>query len=340
MSNSYTLTVANPPGTTFLAHADETILEAALRAGLILPYGCRDGACGACKGRVLAGTFDPGRIAAGVLSPEEQAAGWALFCRARAQSDLTIEVRELKRATDFPVHKFPARVETIAKYDDVAIVTLKLPAQLDFRFHPGQYVDVLLPDGARRSFSIASPPEHGGMLELHIRLVPGGRFTPQVFTQTAPKAIWRLEGPFGTFTLRDTTVPLLFVAGGTGFAPIQSMLMALAQTPPAQPVLCYVGAKTPAGLYRDAWLRAFAREHAWLDYRPVISEPEVAPEWTGRTGLVHRAALADLKDLSPYHAYVCGTPAMIEAACRDFTAAGLTPEAFFADAFTFQSPQP
>jgi CDP-4-dehydro-6-deoxyglucose reductase len=337
MTTAHTITVANHPDATFTASSDETVLDAALRAGLTLPYGCRDGACGACKGRIVAGTFVQGTIAPGLLSSQEQAAGWALLCRTRAMSDLTIEVRELRRADDLPIHKFPARVEAIDKIDDIAIVTLKLPASLDFRFHPGQYVDVLLSDGARRSFSIASPPDHGGFLELHIRLVPGGRFTPQVFHQTAPKAIWRLEGPRGSFSLRDRSVPLLFVAGGTGFAPIQSMLAALAKEPPPHPVLCYVGARTSAGLYRDAWLRDFAAHHPWLDYRPVLSEPEQSPGWSGRTGLVHRAALSELGNLSAFHAYVCGAPAMVDAARRDFTAAGLAADSFFADSFTFQS---
>ncbi len=335
---NHTVQIANHPEISFSVAADETVLDAALRAGLTLPYGCRDGACGACKARVVAGRVTLGKVAPGVLSDEEAAQGWTLLCRAYPTTDLTIEVRELRRADDLPVHKFPARVEAIEKIDDVAIVTLKLPASLDFRFRAGQYVDVLLPDGARRSFSIASSPDHGGLLELHIRLVPGGRFTPKVFTETQPKAIWRLEGPFGTFTLKDRNRPLLFVAGGTGFAPIQSMLLALArEAPPPHPVLCYVGARTPQGLYRDAWLRQFAADHPWLDYRPVISEPERAPDWSGRTGLVHRAALADLSDLAPFHAYVCGAPAMVDAARGDFRAAGLPDDAFFADAFTFQS---
>ncbi|MFN4021826.1 MAG: 2Fe-2S iron-sulfur cluster-binding protein [Hydrogenophilus thermoluteolus] len=335
---THTVQIANHPDATFTAAPDETVLDAALRSGLTVPYGCRDGACGACRARVVNGTVELKGVAPGVLSDDERAAGWTLLCRAYPRSDLTIEVRKLRRADDLPIHKFPARVETIEKIDDVAIVTLKLPNSLDFRFRAGQYVDVLLPDDARRSFSIASAPNHGGFLELHIRLVPGGRFTPKVFTETAPKTVWRLEGPFGTFTLKSRARPLLFVAGGTGFAPIQSLLLELAAgEPPQCPVLCYFGARTPAGLYRDAWLRAFAESHPWLDYRPVISEPEQAPDWTGRTGLVPDAVVAELSDLTAYDAYVCGSPAMVEAARARFRAANLPEEAFFADAFTFQS---
>ncbi|MCX7945792.1 MAG: FAD-binding oxidoreductase [Hydrogenophilus sp.] len=336
---SYTITIVNHANLRFSAESGQTILDAALAAGYLFPYGCRDGACGACKGRILSGAYTlKGIISSTLLTDDERARGTTLFCRAIPTSDLTIEVETVRRTSDPPVHKFPARVEAIDKIGHIAILTLKLPATLDFRFHAGQYVDILLPDGARRSFSIASSPDHGGYLELHIRLVPGGRFTTHVFAHTQIGDLWRLEGPFGTFTLRDEEQPLLFVAGGTGFAPVQSMLLQLAarSSPPSQPVRCYFGARTAEELYRDAWLRDFIRIHPWLIYTPVLSEADAT--WSGRRGLVHRIPLEELSDLSAYQIYLCGAPAMIEAARRDYLAAGVPAASLHLDAFTFQHP--
>lgn len=336
-----TVRIAGHPGAGFSVTPNQTILEAALAAGLLLPYGCRDGACGACRARLVEGQIEyHGPVAASALTEEERAQGWFLPCRAHARTDLVIAVRELRRANDFPVHKFPARVEHLERAaDDVMILTLKRPASLDFRFRAGQYVDVLLPDGARRSFSLANAPEENDFLELHVRLVPGGRFTTHVFTAMKPKEVLRLEGPLGSFFLREeSTAPILFLAGGTGFAPIQSMLQHMHHAGIARPAVLYWGARTRAGLYRHEWLERFAAEHPWLRYVPVLSEPLVEDRWEGRTELVHRAVLQDFPTLAGHEVYACGAPAMIEAARRDFLIQGLDVDAFHSDAFTFANP--
>ncbi len=325
-----------PSGRSFNADAGQSILDAALAAGVVLPYGCRDGACGACKGRILAGAVDHGKSRPDTLNESERASGKALFCSAVPLSDLVIEAREAAGAGDIPIRKLPARIQRLERAaPDVMVMTLKLPANDRFVFLPGQYVDLLLPAGKRRSYSIASSPSREGEIELHIRWLDGGLFSTQVFEKLQEKDILRLEGPLGTTYLReDTGRPILMVGGGTGFAPLQSMLEALLEKESDRPVYLYVGARRRNGLYRDELARRFAAASRNIRYVPVLSDATPACAWTGRTGLVHQAALADLPDLNGFEAYVCGAPEMVEAARHDFVAAGLESEHFHADAFT------
>lgn len=325
-----------PSGHRFLVDPEATILEAALAHGFHLPYGCKNGACGACKAKILAGEIDPGGAQESALSAVERDEGYALLCAAHARSDLTIEVREARAASDIPVRQLPCRVESLARVaPDVMIVKLKLPTQERLQFLPGQYIEFLLEGGKRRAFSLANPPHHDQLLELHIRYVPGGNFTEHVFTRMKVKDILRFEGPHGSFYLRENSDrPILFVAGGTGFAPIKSIIEHALTTGLSRPMTLYWGAKDRAGLYLHELAESWAREGR-LAYIPVLSEPD--PEWRGRTGLVHLAALADHPDLSGYQAYVCGSPAMVEAAKRDFCAHGLPEDEFFADVFSFST---
>ncbi|MBP7394991.1 MAG: 2Fe-2S iron-sulfur cluster binding domain-containing protein, partial [Zoogloea sp.] len=215
-----------PSGIGFSADAEETLLEAALAAGLLLPYSCRDGACGVCKSKLISGEVDPGHYVESTLTEADRAAGMALICCARPRSDIVVEVRQVGRAGDIPVKKLPCRVQKLSRAaDDVIILELKLPASEKFQFVAGQYIDFLLADGKRRSFSIASSPTAGDHLEVHIRLVPGGQFTTHVFEKLKEKDILRFEGPLGSFRLsEDTTRPVVLLAGGTGFAPIKSIV--------------------------------------------------------------------------------------------------------------------
>jgi len=335
---SYQITI-QPSGATFTSEADETLLEAALRQGLIMPYGCKDGACGACKGTLKAGTVDLGRYQAHALSAEEIEAGQVLLCTSKATSDLTLENRQVVKAGAIPVKTLPGRIEKLEKLaPDVIAMHLRLPASEKFVFHAGQYIDFLLKDGKRRSYSLANAPEQEGTLELHIRLVPGGLFTEQVFGTLKVKDILRFEGPHGGFFLREeSTKPAILLASGTGFAPIKSIIgHALAQDS-RRPLHLYWGGRTQADLYMPTLPEDWAGKYPHIRYTPVLSEPE--PGWSGRTGFVHRAVMEDYPSLAGHQVYACGAPVMIDAARKDFVAqCALPEEEFYSDAFTFSAP--
>lgn len=326
-----------PSGHNFRVTGDATLLEAALDAGVNLPYGCKNGACGACKGKVLAGQVDLGAAQDSALSVEERAAGMALFCCAKPQSDVTLEVREVNAARDIPVKILPCRVQKLERLaDDVMAIRLKLPTNERLQFLAGQYIEFLLADNKRRAFSLASPPHADDLLEIHVRRVAGGNFTEHVFTKMKEKDILRIEGPLGSFFLReDSAKPIILLAGGTGFAPIKGLVEHALHIGIQRPIELYWGAKDRAGLYLNALAERWAAENANFSYIPVLSEPAAGDAWTGRTGFVHEAVLADHADLSAWQIYACGAPVMCEAAKRDFTAHGLPPEEFVADVFSF-----
>ncbi|MBI2308072.1 MAG: CDP-6-deoxy-delta-3,4-glucoseen reductase [Rhodocyclales bacterium] len=327
-----------PSGHVIAAEADETILDAALRQGLTLPYGCRDGACGACKGKVLAGAVDHGKSQGHALTDAERAAGQALFCCARPQSDLVIESREVRKAGDIPVRTLPARVQQLERVaPDVMVIKLKLPASERLQFLAGQYIDILLKDGRRRSFSLANAPHDDEVLELHVRHVPGGSFTEQVFSTMKEKDILRFNGPHGSFFLREESAkPMIMVAGGTGFAPIRSVVEHAIAEGCQRTIVVYWGGRTAIDLYQRAIAERWAADHPAIRFVPVLSEPSAAEAASGRTGFVHEAVMADYPDLSAYQVYACGSPAMIAAAKRDFCARCKLPEEeFFADSFDF-----
>ena len=323
-----------PSGHRFGVTADVTLLEAALEAGINLPYGCKNGACGACKGKVVVGEVDHGKSLESALSAAERADGMALFCCAKAKSDLTLEVREIDAARDIPVKTLPCRVQTMQRVaDDVMVLRLKLPTNERLQFRAGQYIEFLLKDGKRRAFSLANAPHADDLLEIHARRVPGGNFTEHVFTQMQERDIMRIEGPLGTFFLREkSTKPIILVAGGTGFAPIKGLIEHALHIGIQRPMKFYWGARDRAGLYLHSLAEQWAAENG-ISYTPVLSEPDA--DWTGRTGLVHEAVLADHPDLSAYQAYVCGAPVMCEAALQDFAAKGLPKTEFFADVFSY-----
>jgi CDP-4-dehydro-6-deoxyglucose reductase len=327
-----------PSGHQFDVEPGNTLLRAALEAGIHLPYGCRNGACGACKGRVVSGQVDRGLYTEGALSETELARGYALFCCARPLSDLVIESREVGAVRDIPVKTLPCRVQKLARLaPDVMLLQLKLPASERLQFLAGQYIDILLKDGRRRSFSIANAPQADDYLELHVRQVPGGHFTAHVFQAMRARDILRLEGPHGDFFLReDSAKPVVLLAGGTGFAPIKAIVEHAFHQKSMRPMALYWGARDRAGLYLHELAERWAASHPGFMYVPVLSEPLNADGWQGRTGLVHQAVMADFPDLSGHQVYACGAPAMIEAARFDLISrCGLKNEDFFADAFTF-----
>jgi CDP-4-dehydro-6-deoxyglucose reductase len=330
--------IIKPSDHAFACAADETVLEAAMKADLILPYGCRNGACGSCKGEILEGSVDYGPHQPTTLTDDEKRAGFALFCCAKPKTDLVIKAREVRRGGDIPVKRLPVRIESIDKpASDVAIVRLKLPATERLQFLAGQYIDFLLKDNKRRSFSLATPPHDDALLELHVRHVPGGFFTDPLFTSYKGREILRIEGPLGTFFLREESdKPMIFVAGGTGFAPIKAMLLHLFHHEVGRPMVLYWGARSLADLYMPDLPARWQSEHPNFTFIPVLSEPKPADHWPGRTGFVHQAVLDDFRDLSGYQVYACGAPGMIDAARSTFTSTrGLPADEFFADSFTY-----
>ncbi len=330
--------VVKPSGHVFSVSADESILAAALRQGLTLPYGCRDGVCGSCRGRVLSGEVAHGNASTAVLGESDRLAGFALLCCATARTDLCIETPEVRALADIPVRTLPARVHRLLRVaPEVMIVELRLPSSERLQFLAGQYVDILLKDGKRRSFSLANAPHDDSVLQLHVRHVPGGRFTEHVFNGMRERDLLRLRGPLGSFFLRDDSPrPMLLVAGGTGFAPIKAIVEhALAQRS-TRPMDIYWGARQRADLYLLQLAQQWAAEHPWIRFVPVLSESPPADRWHGRTGLVHAAAMHDHPDLSQHQVYVCGAPAMVAAARTDFLAhCQLPTDEFFADSFDY-----
>ena len=330
-----------PSDHSFACEDDETILAAAMRADLMIPYGCRTGACGTCKSRILDGSIDYGHYQATTLTDTDKQRNLALLCVAIPLSDVTVEIREVRRAGDIQIRKLPCRVEKIDKpAADVAVVSLKLPGNERLRYLAGQFIDLLLKDGHRRSFSIATPPEDEGLLELHIRHVPGGLFSDQLFREFKGREILRFEGPFGAFYLREESdKPIILVAGGTGFAPIKALIEHAIRQKIERPMVLYWGVRSLADLYMPQLPGEWQRELKEFTFIPVLSEPKPDEPWPGRTGFVHQAVRADFADLSGYQVYACGGPAMIEAARGAFTAERrLPPEEFFADSFTYAAP--
>ena len=342
---SYTITV-EPSGRQFQAEPDETLLAAGIRQGIGLPYGCKEGACSTCKCRKVAGSVTHGPHQDKALTAAEQAQGYVLTCCAHASSDVTLHAPQVTHAGAFPVKNMPARVARLERLaPDVMRLTLQLPASDTLQYHPGQYVDILLPDGQRRSYSLATAPhqllESGApRMQLHIRQQPGGRFTGHVFGGMKEKEILRIEGPYGSFYLReDSPKPIVLLASGTGMAPIQAMLEHMQFMGITRDVALYWGGRRPQDLYLDGWVREQLGKMSHLRYVPVISDALPEDQWRGRTGLVHAAVLQDCPDLSGHQVYACGVPAMVDAARAEFTAhAGLPEDEFYADAFVPAAP--
>lgn len=329
-------------GQTFTANDDQTIIDAALDACVALPFGCRTGVCGACKGKVVSGEFDLAGHSEAVLSAAEREAGVTLLCCTRARSNLVLDVPKAERNANKP-QKMPARVSCLERLsEDVMRVDLQLPASETFDFRAGQYIDIAIGGDEHRSFSIANPPERKGILELHIRLVPGGKFTHHVFSGMKTRDILRIKGPLGNFYLReDSGRPIILIGGGTGFAPLKGIIEHAIHTGLKRPITLYWGARNPAGFYMHELAQSWQSGLSGFRYIPVVSDTRPDDGWTGRRGMVHEAVLADYADLSQHEVYACGAPPMIDAARNAFTRArGLPEDAFFSDAFSFAAAPP
>ncbi len=327
-----------PSGQEFEVAEGEAVLTAALRQHLILPYGCRNGACGSCKGKILQGAVDYGVYQKKALTDDEKAQGKALFCQAKPLGDLVIEARTIGATKDILVKTLPCRVQKLERAtEDVMILYLKLPANERLQFLAGQYLEFLLKGGARRSFSMANAPHADELLQLHVRHVAGGQFTDHVFSAMKERDILRMEGPLGTFFLREESAkPIVFVASGTGFAPIKAMIESALAKGIQRPMTLYWGGRRPKDLYLDALAKSWG-----IPYLPVISDGLPEDRWSGRTGFVHRAVMQDFPDLSGHQVYACGVPIMVDSAKKDFTTLCKLPEdEFYADSFTTQADLP
>ncbi len=326
-----------PSGHEFEANPGETLLEAALREGFHLPYSCRNGACGTCKGRVVSGVIDHKAYEPKALSAADRAAGKALFCRAVPMESVVIEAREIGVAKDIIIKTLPCRVARLEKLaPDVMRLLLKLPQNERLQFLAGQYIDILLKDGRRRGFSLANAPSDDEFLELHVRHVPGGLFSGHVFEAMKERALLRFEGPLGTFFLReDSTAPVILMAGGTGFAPMKAILEQAFRGELQRPLHLYWGARTRQDLYLHDLALEWVKRHPHFVYTPVLSQALASDEWAGRTGYVHEAVAADVRDLSAYEVYASGPPQMIEAAQDRFSRQGLREDSFYYDAFNY-----
>ena len=330
----------------------EAMLAAGIRQGIGLPYGCKDGACGSCKCKKISGDVKHGPHQSKALSAREEADGFVLTCCGFPHSDVVLESRQVALAGAFPIRKMPSRVMWLEKKShDVMLVRLQLPANEPFNYHPGQYIEFILRDGARRSYSMATAPQTlvkddgnglmvpANMIELHIRHLPGGKFTDHVFGAMKDKEILRVEGPYGSFYLREESdKPIILLASGTGFSPIKAVIEHMQLKGITRPATLYWGGRRPADLYLDAWVKTKLTEMPSLAYVPVISDALQEDAWVGRTGFVHAAVVQDHPDLSGHQVYACGAPIVVDSARAAYTTqCGLSEDDFYADAFTTEA---
>ncbi len=336
MTSQVTLTKNN---ITFPVEESESILDAAVNQGISFPYACKKGICGACKGKVVQGEFDyiidPTR-----LSEEEKQQGFTLFCCVKAKQDLEIEIDLVEEIKDIEIKHLPSKVQELKKLaHDVMYIMLKLPQNQSLAFLPGQYIDIVMQDDKKRSFSIANMPNDKSEIELHIRHIEGGLFTGEVFSSMKVNDILRIEGPFGAFFYREeANRPMIFMAGGTGFAPVKSIMEYIISTKVSLPIYIYWGARTEQDLYLKELAENWAQQYDNVHFIPVLSDPNIKEQdWQGKRGYVHHAICQDFNDLSTFDIYACGPPLMIEAGEKAFKEKGLISEHFYYDSFDFST---
>ncbi|CAG2153711.1 CDP-6-deoxy-L-threo-D-glycero-4-hexulose-3-dehydrase reductase [Cupriavidus yeoncheonensis] len=323
-----------PVGHTLPVREGDTILAAALSHNFPLPHGCRTGTCGTCKARVLEGEVDHGDSDGCVLSAAERAQGYALLCQAKPRSALAIASSVVRENMDIPIVRLPCRVQQLERLaHDVMRIRLRLPARQRLKFLPGQYINIVMPGGIRRSLSMANSPQDEELVELHLRNY-GGPFSTHVFNVLKENDLLRIEGPVGAFFVREQSAkPIIFVASGTGFAPIKAMIEHEASKGSGRPMNLYWGGRRPADLYLDALAKTWQEKYG-VRYVPVVSEARAEDAWQGRTGFVHRAVMEDHPDLSGHQVYACGAPIVVQSARDDFINVCRLPETeFFADIF-------
>lgn len=325
----------NPVGKSFDTNEGETILDAALRSGILLKHGCRDGRCGDCRAPATA-TLPKGAVSYPdglVLQDSDQSGVTVLCCQAIPHQDLTIDAPEVTEFDGISVQKLVTRVWSKEKISsDVIVMKLMLAPGCDFPYMPGQYVDLTLPNGITRSYSMATNEVESRAIELHIRLLPGGSATPYIFEELDLRRVAHIQGPYGSFYLRESETPIIMLASGTGFAPIKALMEQLISTGNERSVTLYWGGRSSEDLYMQELCLSWVERLPWFNYVPVVSDS--IDEWTGRTGYVHQAIVDDFTDLSNHQVYACGAPIVIESARRDLTEKCALPiENFYSDTF-------
>ncbi len=333
-SSTCQITIASS-GRSFSARPGETVLNAALRHGVVLPYSCKNGTCASCKCRLVEGKVHYPYNPPSALEFNELYSGFSLSCQAVPEGNLVIEARELEQVADIPIRKLPARVESLEKFTpEIMRLRLKLPKAARLQFLAGQYIDIIQADGKRRAFSIASAPAEADFIELHIKHVSGGGFTGHVFESMQPKEILRFEGPLGTFFIRRSSRrPIVLMGGGTGFAPLKSMVEELIEAGDTRPAHLFWGVQTENDLYAKALIGHWTSQHPQLRFTPVLMDPD--PGWTGERGLVHEAVVRQVANLADHDVYMSGPPAMVSAGRNAFLAAGVPEDRLFYDSFDF-----
>lgn len=321
-------------GKVFRSDGDSAILEDALIHGVNFPYGCQKGFCGKCKASIITGEVAYEGEAPNGITPEEIADGMALLCQCRAKSDVTLVVNELDNVADIEVRTLPCKVQSIKRFNhDVIQLFLKIPDALSLQYLAGQYIDLIHPDFEPRAFSIANAPSNNGLIELHVRLIEGGKFTNFIFNQLEEKSLLQLEGPKGDFFFReDSKKPVILMAGGTGFAPVKSIVEHAIATKLSREMYIYWGVRDESDMYMDLpqqWISEYDNIH----FVPVLSQAN--EKWQGRKGFVHQSILKDFEDLTGYEVYACGPPEMVKSAVKSFVEQGMIQDNFFSDAFVF-----
>ena len=323
-----------PSGHTLQVEKEESILEAALRQGIAFPYGCRSGVCGTCLGKVIEGKISYPDVLPLGLSEDDHQQGSALFCQAIAESNLTIEVAEIEAIGEIEIKTLPTKIASLRKLaPDVMEVLLKLPETERLQFLAGQYIDIQLPNNKKRAFSLANAPFNDEYLELHIRHVENGLFTGQVFNELTEKSLLRIEGPQGSFFLRDSNRPKIMMGGGTGFAPLKGMIEQLIQEGLQVPIYLFWGARSEQDLYHKELAEKWAFQQEHITFIPVLSEPN--DHWQGETGFVHEVVANMFPDMSDFDVYMSGPPVMVEAGVAAFKQSGLSDEHMFSDSFEY-----
>lgn len=322
----------------FKVEEGESVLDAALRQSITLPYGCRGGGCGACKGKLLEGSVSYPDGLPGGISQDDHDKGFALFCQAVPNSNLVVESKEVQAAEEIQVKILPCRVQEKKQLShDVILIKLLLPKTERLQFFAGQYINFLLKNGKHRSFSLANAPHDDEFIELHIRHITDGKFTGEVFDEMKEKDMMRIEGPLGNFYIREESQrPIILMAGGTGFAPIKGMIEHALKVGLERPIHLYWGVRSKEDLYMDDLAKSWTKQNPLIRYTPVLSDSKDEDNWTGRTGFVHLAIMKDYADLSKYEIYGSGAPAMVYAGRDEFVKNNLDLEHYYSDAFEYQ----
>ena len=327
----------HPGGHSFEVQENETVLAAALRQGVHLPDGCRNGSCGVCRAHLASGRVCYPHGPPLGLTALESDAGDILLCRAVPETDLVLDAQEVAAASELSIKTLPCRVARMQSLTpEVMALFLQMPPVETLKFLPGQYIDVILPGGQRRSFSLANPPHDDAYLEIHVGQVPGGRFSEDVFSNMRAGALLEIQGPLGSFYLQeDFARPILMVAGGTGFAPCKAMLRHLIEKKLQRQVTLYWGARRKTDLYEMTLVEQWAKQQSEFRFVPVLTEAQPADHWTGRRGRVQEAVLADYRDFSYHDIYLAGPPTLVRGARQSLLLKGAAPEHIFSDAFEY-----